>query len=179
MFTLLLLFFAQASSAPVPKPAAEPLAALTVYAGEWTISSTRSMAGPGKDDHLVNHCLMADAFYACEQVVNGKPVAMIVFTPGDSPNTFHTQIVLPDGHALGRGDLVMDGNHWTFGRKEAPADPKETRYRTRTTSLDATKIHFDQYESADGTTWKLTNSGDEHRGFSAPGPSSAVPGAGP
>ena len=159
MYALLLLlamFFQQ--------PATSPLAAIAVYNGAWTVNSPHTMAGPGKPDHLVNHCALTGSFYACEQVVNGKTMALILFVAADQPGHFYTQPILPDGHAVGRGDLTIaheaKGDHWTFTSKDAEAN-RTTWYRTENYFPGPGKIHFEQFESIDGTNWVEKNSGDE------------------
>jgi hypothetical protein len=93
--------------------------------------------------------------------VNGKPSALIVFVPAETPLSYHSTPILPDGHATGRGDLTISHNHWTFLGKDVEAD-KTTWYRTENYFTGRDKIHFEQYQSTDDKkTWKLTNSGDE------------------
>lgn len=142
--------------------AAEPFSALTVYDGGWTVTGAKTMAGPGKADALMNHCSRTEAYYACEQVVNGKPMALMVFTATEDANKFHTQIVLPNGYSTGRGDLTLAGDHWTFLGKDVEGD-KTTYFKTENIIKDHDHIHFDQFESADGTTWVKKNEGDEVR----------------
>jgi hypothetical protein len=90
-------------------------------------------------------------------------MALIVFVTAEAPLTYHTQPILPDGHATGRGDLTIDGNHWTFLGKDVETD-KTTWYRTENYFTGKDKIHFEQFESTDDKkTWKMTNSGDEVR----------------
>lgn len=94
-------------------------APLKVYEGSWKITSSHTMAGEGKPDTLVNHCTEGTAFFACEQIVNGKSMALVVFTATEDPSKFHSQPVLPNGQATGRGDLTIAGSHWTFlGKRE-------------------------------------------------------------
>ena len=160
MLALLLLAALQAT----PKPAApDPLAPLTVYNGSWTIRALHTMAGEGKSDQLVNHCTRTVAYYTCEQVVNGKPMALLVFVPGDGPGKFHSQPILPNGYSTGRGDLTIDGDHWTFlGSDTKPS--KTTLFRTENYFRGPNNIHFEQYESTDDAkTWTKTNEGDETR----------------
>ncbi|MHB1700439.1 MAG: hypothetical protein ACYCSN_09960 [Acidobacteriaceae bacterium] len=149
-----------------PPAAPNPLADISVYNGAWTVTAQHTMAGPGKQDHLVNRCRLTGSFYACEQVVNGKTMALILFVAGDKPGQFHTQSVLPDGHSVGRGDLVIvhetKGDHWTFTSKDTEQQ-KTKQYRTENYFSGPNKIHFDQFESIDGVKWELKNSGDEQR----------------
>jgi hypothetical protein len=166
MLALLLLPLIQASAAEATT-ASPSFSDLTVYDGAWTITSPHTLAGPGKPDTLVNHCNKNTAFYSCEQVVNGKPSALIVFVPAVAPLTYYSQPILPDGHATGRGDLTISGDHWTFLGKDVEGD-KTTWYRTENYFTGRDKIHFEQFESTDNKTWKLTNSGDEVRQATPP-----------
>ena len=148
----LMLLYASAAFTPIK-----------LYEGTWTVVSAHTMAGEGKPDTIVNHCTEGTAFYTCEQVVNGKSLALIVFTATDDPTKFHSQPVLPNGQAAGRGDLTILGDHWTFlgnGKNDAG---KETFYRTENFFTGRDKIHFEQYESGDGKTWVKKNEGDEVR----------------
>ena len=142
--------------------AASPFDALTVYEGAWTMAG--GSAAGARPDNLVNHCALTEAFFSCEQVVNGKPSALIIFTAADTPNTFHTQTVLPSGFAVGRGDLMVAGDHWTYRSKAQSVDGKSTTfYRTENLFTGRDRIHYEQYESADGNTWQKKMSGDEIR----------------
>ncbi len=143
--------------------AGSKFAPLHLYDGAWTITSPHSMAGEGKPDLLVNHCIETEAYYACEQVVNGKPMALIVFTATDNPAQFHSQPVLPDGHAAGRADLTLNGDHWTFFAASTDDAGKPIWYRTENYITGHDKIRFEQYESSDNKTWVKKNEGDEVR----------------
>jgi hypothetical protein len=137
--------------------APSPLDTLTVYDGNWIYTTA---ANPSKPDHLTNHCHMDDAYYTCEQVLNGKPVALLVFTAGDTPGVLHSQVVLPTGNAVGRGsDLTIAGNHWTFLSKDSTG----TTYRVENIIRDHDHIHSEQYKSTDGIAWQKTGEGDEVR----------------
>ncbi|HEX4578131.1 MAG TPA: hypothetical protein VH117_12320 [Edaphobacter sp.] len=136
---------------------------IRVYEGTWKLVSAHTMAGEGKPDMIVNHCYEGSAFYACEQVVNGKPVVLLVFTATEDPTKFHSQPVLPDGHAVGRGDLTIVGDHWTFSGGGKDDNGKETFYRTENFFTGRDKIHFEQYESGDNKTWVKKNEGNEVR----------------
>jgi hypothetical protein len=105
-------------------------APIKVYEGTWTVVSAHTMAGEGRPDAIVNHCNEGTAFYTCEQVVNGKPLALIVYTATDDPTKIHSQPVLRNGQAVGRGDSTILGDHWTFLGSGKDAAGKETVYRT-------------------------------------------------
>ena len=149
---LLLMMFSGALFAPIK-----------VYEGTWTVVSAHTMAGQGRPDTIVNHCNEGTAFYTCEQVVNGKSLALIVYTATEDPTKFHSQPVLPDGQAVGRGDLTILGDHWTFLGSGKDAAGKETFYRTENLFTGRDKIHFEQYESSDNKSWVKKNEGDEVR----------------
>jgi hypothetical protein len=149
---LLLMMFSSAVFAP-----------LRVYEGTWTVVSAHTVAGDGRPDTLVNHCTESTAFYTCEQVVNGKSLALIVFTSTDDPTKFHTQPVLQNGRAIGISDLTITGDHWTFLSNGADANGNQIFYRTENFFTGRDKIHFEQYESVDNKTWVKKNQGDEVR----------------
>jgi hypothetical protein len=138
-------------------------APVKVFEGTWTITSPHTLAGEGKPDTLVNHCTEGAAFYSCEQVVNGKSLSLMIFTATDDPMKFHTQPVLPDGRAVGRSELSVAGDHWTFLGAGTDESGKPVFYRTENIFSGRNKIHFEQYESADNKTWVMTNQGDEVR----------------
>jgi len=157
MLTILLLAFLSD-----PSLAAIQFSDVATYDGAWALASPHTLAGPGKSDSIVNHCNRTASYYTCEQIVNGKPTALLVFVPADAPLTYHTQTVLPDGYSTGRGDLTIAGDHWTFSGKDSE-DGKTTWFRTENYFTGRDKIHFEQYESSDGKTWEMKNSGGEVR----------------
>jgi hypothetical protein len=136
---------------------------MRVYEGPWTVVSAHTMAGEGKPDTIVNHCNEGTAFYTCEQIVNGKSLALIVYTATDDPTKFHTQPVFPSGQAAGRGDLTIAEDHWTFLGSGTDDGGKQVFYRTENYFTGRDKIHFEQYESGDNKIWVKKNSGDEVR----------------
>ena len=139
-------------------PAFEPL---WLYQGTWDV--TRSVPGSTPvTDKLQNDCVDIGQFFLCQQTVNGKVAALVTFTPAETKGHYYTQPVLPDGHATGRGQLEIDGDHWTYPSKEE-SNGKTTYYRTTNIFTGKDRIHFEQAESADGKTWKVTGSGDEIR----------------
>lgn len=144
--------------------AGSTFAPLHAYEGTWTITSPHTMAGEGKTDTLENHCTEGVSFYACEQVVNGKSMALVVFTATADAGKFHSHVVLPDGRGVGRGDLTIAGDHWTFLSSSTDDNGRKTSYRTENYFKGSDRIHFEQYESGDEKTWVLKNQGDDVRG---------------
>jgi hypothetical protein len=143
--------------------AASTFAPLKTYEGTWTVVSAHTAAGDGKPDTVVNRCTEGLAYYVCEQVVNGKSLALVVFTATDDPTKFHTQPVLPTGTAVGRSDLTILGDHWVYLSSGKDAGGKQVYYRTENVFTGRDKIHFVQYESPDNKTWAIKNQGDEVR----------------
>ncbi|MBV9157653.1 MAG: hypothetical protein JO097_15415, partial [Acidobacteriaceae bacterium] len=95
--------------------------------------------------------------------VNGQTQALLVYTATEVPGKLHSRFIAPDGLAGGRGDLTLEGNHWTYLDKP-PSPLKGNWSRTENFILDQDHIHFEEYESSDeGKTWTKTNSGIEKR----------------
>ena len=139
--------------------AADPYAPLRLYEGAWQVTQT-TPAGR-KPDRLVNDCARIGRYFACQQTVNGKPGALVVFIPDTVPGHYHTQIVLPDGAALGpAGTLTIIGDHWTY---LGEPDAKGVRYRTINVFSGRDRIHFESARSTDGKTWTVTMAGGETR----------------
>ena len=139
--------------------AADPYAPLRLYEGTWQVTQT-TPAGR-KSDRLVNDCARIGRNFACQQTVNGKPGALLVFIPDTMPGHYRNQIVLPDGTASGSsGTLTITGNRWIYlGQPGA----KGVRYRTINVFSGHDHIHFESARSTDGKTWTVTMAGDETR----------------
>lgn len=91
---------------------------LAVYAGTWQ-GRYEHFATPyskaGRDTTLLhNDCWRAHRFYACEQVVDGKPVALVVFLPAAAPDRYITDAIPADGGHPNSGTLVVAGDRWVF-----------------------------------------------------------------
>jgi hypothetical protein len=160
-----ILLFALIQNASGAQPAPDPFAPFAVYNGTWTVKAEHPWSGgpPGTLDHLVSRCHYFTLYFACEQTINGKAQALLVYTISTSPGMLHTRLITPDGLAGGRGDLTLDGNHWTYLDKP-PATLKGNWSRVENFILDHNHIRFEEYESADeGKSWAKTNSGTEER----------------
>ena len=145
---------------PAPQ---KPFAALEAYNGTWTVKALHPFSGKeGTVDHLENRCHAGRAFYTCEQVVNGEPAALVIFTLNKEPGKFDVDNVFPNGHCSSNTDLFVKGDHWTY-LSHATGEGGKT-YRTENVFTGPDHIHFTQFESADqGKTWTETNSGEETR----------------
>jgi hypothetical protein len=139
-----------------------PFAPIAVYQGTWTVTSSKS----AKAQTMVNRCVEGAAFYACEQTLDGRPVAMVVYALTTDPHRFNTQAILPDGTAAGKTELVLsgaNGSHWTFTNQGTGADGKPIYFKVENDFTGTDRIHFVQFDSPDGKTWTERSSGDEVR----------------
>jgi len=158
------------SAAAIAPSAAEPaapspFAPLLVYRGTWKVTADRPWSGaaPGAVDRLRSDCRIFHAYFACEQSVNGKPLALIVYTAGEAPLEYHTRTIGPGGLAGGRGTMRIEGHRWTYLDKPA-AGLSGPWSRVENVIVSPDRILFEEYESADeGKSWKQTNRGAEVR----------------
>lgn len=145
------------AAAPV-NAALEPLQA---YQGTWQV--TRN--GPGataKPDRLVNRCVTLGIYFACEQNVNEKPTALLVFLAAGRAGHYHTQSILPEGRATGLDDLQISGNRWIFTSRRHEGG-HTTYFRNTNVFTDANHIHFENAQSPNGKQWTVESSGNETR----------------
>ncbi len=169
MTLFLLSTLMQTKAADVPKAEAPPAvkaqipesayAPLELYNGAWKII-------PGHHnrpyDTLINHCQRADLFYECTQTVDGTVATLMIFVPTDVSGRYHVQGVLPSGEALGRSNITIDHDLWTYDSQE-DREGKTYYYRTVNTFTGKDKIHFSQQVSTDGVHFDEKSSGDETR----------------
>ena len=141
--------------------AADPYAALRLYHGTWRVSP-KDLAPGAKPDELIDECAQAGRYFVCQQTVNGKTGALLVFVPGEKDGQFYTNNINPAGFAGGRGELEITGDRWTYSSKREQ-DGKTTHYRTINLFTGRDRIHYELAESADGEHWTVTRSGDEVR----------------
>jgi hypothetical protein len=146
-------------AAPAP---ADPYAPLALYAGHWRLTT----AGEAQTVDLVNHCARTGLFFACEQVVDGKPVALVVFLPttrGEKGQAYRTQALDADGAAVHPWyDLTIDGDDWTYAHK-GEKDGKPLFQRTLNHFTGADHFAFTVQTSPDGAIWTNVTSGQEER----------------
>ncbi|MFP5230692.1 MAG: hypothetical protein ACLGXA_24000 [Acidobacteriota bacterium] len=138
-------------------------AQLRLYDGAWTVTM-HDASGKARSDLLVNACHAFDRYFACQQSVNGNVGALVVYIPESTPGHFHTQNVLPDGRALGPGELTIEGSRWTY-LSHHEENGTTTWYRTTNDFSGNNRIHFESAQSADQKTWTVTMSGDDVRGM--------------
>lgn len=141
--------------------AGSAFAPLCVYEGTWTVHAQHPFSGGAGPDTLVNHCHEDQAFYTCEQVVNGKPAALVIYTISGEPGKYDVDNVLPNGHASSDTDLLIHGDHWTYITNDAPHHPT---FRVENVFHGPDAIHFEMFSTQDGgKTWTKVNEGDDTR----------------
>jgi hypothetical protein len=91
----------------------DPYAPLRLYEGSWEVHVT---APAKKTDKIVNHCAKTGTFFSCEQEVNGKTTALVVFLPTGKTTSgaqeYRMQALQPDASApQDWSQLVIDGRH--------------------------------------------------------------------
>jgi hypothetical protein len=157
----LILLVTLAGMCALSQAADVTMAPLLLYEGTWHV--TRSTAAPGsKPEELVNRCAVLGRYFACQQSVNAQAGNLVVFVATAKPGHYYTQNITSEGRATGRADLEIAGDHWTY-TSTWDQGGKTTYYRTTNAFTGKNKIHFEQAESDDGKTYKVTGSGDEVR----------------
>lgn len=146
-------------SAGAPQDAYAPL---RLYNGAWTVTA-RDDSGKTKTDTLVNDCAQIGLYFGCQQTVNGKPAALVLYIPADDAGHYVTRAVLPDGQSPGTGELTITGSHWVYIGHNDSADDKTMWFRTINDFQGNDRIHSESSRSSDGKTWTATGSADDTR----------------
>ena len=156
----ILLVLATRASAQSDTSAYTPL---WLYNGSWSVVADGGKDGPTQ---LTNHCAHTGLFFACEQVVNGKTGALVVFLPtGDSAGAhlYRTNALLANAANPGAwGRLSISGDHWEYPSSDVE-DGKTVYWRTLNTFTGRDHIRYEIQRSADGKVWTTTGSGQEDR----------------
>ena len=159
---IILLSALAAPTAYASPPQGDPYTPLRLYAGQWRLTPE----GKGKALVVDNHCARTGLFFACEQVVDGKPADRVVFLPkGETAQgqVYRTQAMDADGvTAHPWSDLTIKGNDWVYSNTKADVG-KPVRHRTLNHFSGPDHIHFDVQSSVDGSIWTTEASGDEQR----------------
>lgn len=146
--------------------AGDPYAPLRLYDGKWDVAPA-SGDKPAETVHVENHCAKAGDFFACNQFVNGKNMALIVFLPlhalENGGYTYHNQALGVEGGGFGGwGNLEIAGDRWVYSNDETD-NGKKIYHRIINVFSGPDKIHFEVQRSEDGSKWATTMSGDEAR----------------
>ena len=157
---LLFPWMALGASAAVDEAAYTPL---MLYDGKWEVNPSGDEKEPPRFE---NHCAQTGLFFVCEQVVPGKPGALIVFLPvakTEAGYEYHTKALVTDSSPAGDwGKLTIEGQRWVYSW-ENTNDGKKTLWRNVNTFTGSDQIHFEIQRSEDGQNWTTVKSGDEHR----------------
>jgi hypothetical protein len=142
----------------------DPYAPLRLYDGTWEVAA---QSAAEKVQRFTNHCARTHLFFACEQVIDGKTGALLVFMPttrlATGAQQYRTQALRPDASRPGEwNELTIEGQRWVF-TWEYVEDGKTTHWRNTNTFTGTGKIHFEIESSDDGKLWKSVKAGDEAR----------------
>jgi hypothetical protein len=142
----------------------DPYAPLKLYDGKW--DATMKIGG-NEVIHLENHCSRTGLFFVCEQSVNGKPPALIVFLPiaklPSGGEEYKNTALVSDTNPSGIWNkITIDGDKWTYSWEESDGT-KKMLWRNVNQFSGSDKIHFEVQSSEDGATWKTVKAGDEIR----------------
>ena len=146
--------------------ATDPYAPLRLYDGKWDLLPA-SGDKPGATVHIENRCAKVGEFFACNQIVNGKNMALVIFLPthpsGSSGYAYHNQALgVEDGGSGSWGNLEIVGDRWVYSSDETDHG-KKIYHRTINVFSGSDKIHFEVQWSEDGANWTTKMSGDEAR----------------
>lgn len=146
-----------------PQSRPDPVQALMAYDGVWHIDTQHFATPYSKASHetsiLRNECWKSGQYVACRQIVNGDSKALIVFTCKDARNCSSYQIP-PDGGDASSGELLIDGNTWTFPWSTSDHG-KTTWFRVVNVWSTRDTIEYRQEFSTDQQHWTITASGHE------------------
>ena len=169
--TLILLvcafLFFQITSAPAAATSVtgDPYAPLQLYDGKWDIAVSDTSQ---KIVHLENHCEKTGLFFVCEQVVNGKPEALVVFLPlpnssAGTAQEYRMQALNADASPAGEwSKLTIDGDRWVYSW-ESTEGGKKSSWRNINTFTGTDQIHYEIQRLEAPNAWKTVKSGQENR----------------
>ena len=156
---------APAQTAILPSPTAD-IAPLWAYAGTWTVTIDHFDTAHSKALHeqttLRNACWKDGGYLACNQYVDGISKVLIVFTYTGKNGIYTSYQIPPLGDEPGKGQLILEGNTWTFPWQTGEGD-KTTFFRVVNVFLSADRIDFRQEFSTDGVHWTAMAHGTETR----------------
>jgi hypothetical protein len=146
--------------------ASDPYAPLRLYDGKWDLIPANTDK-PAEPLHIENHCAKVGDFFACDQFVNGKNIALVIFLPshsiGNGGYAYRNQALNSEGDNSGTwGSLEITGNRWVYSSEEIDKGKKIFR-RTINVFSGPDHIHFEVQRSEDGVRWTTDMSGDEVR----------------
>jgi hypothetical protein len=155
--------------AAVPKMTtapSDPYAPLRLYDGKWDLVQPTGVKA-ADPVHIENQCAKVGEFFACNQFVNGKNIALVIMLPAHALENggyaYRNQALRVEGDNAGTwGNLEIVGDRWVYSSDEMDKG-KKVYWRTINLFSGADKIHFEVQRSGDGVEWSTTTSGDEIR----------------
>ena len=153
-------------SAKTANVAVDPYAPLRLYDGKWDVLPA-SADTTAETVHLENHCAKVGEFFACNQVVSGKNIALVIFLPlhplENGGYAYHNQALRVEGDDAGTwGALEITRDRWVYS-SDATDKGKKTYSRVTNVFSGPDKIHFEVQQSDDGVNWTTKMRGDEVR----------------
>ena len=137
-----------------------------VYAGAWKsrIVHYRTTYTKARIENLAvrNDCWRSSSYYVCDQFVNGKSAAFIVYTYNASQRLYHLQVISKDGNPPVAGVLTIQGNTWTFPWQYQDKG-KMVFIRIVNVFPNRDTIDFHEAFSFDQIHWTATADGIERR----------------
>jgi hypothetical protein len=146
-------------------PMMDPYAPLRLYDGKWDLIPASDK--PAEPMHIENHCAKVGEFFACNQFVNGKNMALVIFFPShpleNGGYAYRNQALRVEGANSGTwSNVEITGDRWVYSSEETDKE-KKIYWRTINLFSGPDKIHFEVQRSEDGAKWTTTMSGDEAR----------------
>lgn len=137
-----------------------------VYAGAWKsrIVHYQTTYTKARIENLAvrNDCWRSSSYYVCDQFVNGKSAAFIVYTYNASQRLYHLQVISKDGNPPVSGVLTIEGNTWTFPWQYSDKG-KVVFIRIVNIFSNRDTIDFHEGFSFDKIHWTATADGVERR----------------
>jgi hypothetical protein len=132
-----------------PAIAADPYDALKAMDGHWRVTT-----GSGRVEDVDNACSRTGLFFVCEETVQGKPTALVVFRPRDRQEgklAYRVQTLTAGGDRPGPWrDLVIDGTDWTISDAGSQGGRKT---RTVITHSGPDYMHVEVQAEGKNETW--------------------------
>jgi hypothetical protein len=161
---VLLLSLMSWAAAATSRP--DDIGKIGVYAGAWKsrIVHYRTTYTKARIENLAvrNDCWRSSSYYVCDQFVNGKSAAFIVYTYNASQRLYHLQVISKDGNPPVSGVLTIEGNTWTFPWQYEDKG-KVVFIRIVNVFPNRDTIDFHEGFSFDKVHWTATADGVERR----------------
>lgn len=159
---LFIVFVYPARGAPLPAG----LDKIAEYAGTWKTETGHFdtlFSKAGRDSATIkNDCWRSGDYYACDQYLNGKSKALLIYTYDAKDDTYTVYPITAGEDDVQTGKLIIHGNVWTF-----PWETKEKgkivyfRVTNIFTALDT--IEYREEYSLDKAHWYPMAQGYERK----------------